>query len=574
MRPGVYLEVAGHAAGGASTESNGARFGTDMLTVEGVPAFTNTAGAFTLGAEYRVGDSQSIVSIDAIQEFNTIQNPKAEYGWRPGSVVNVGIKSGTNTMHGSAYAFGRDAAATDAANPFNPGQGATPALVEQFGATAGGPIVKDKLFWFLGYEGLRTYLSDPFVNSIPADAPLTPTDAQCSARVDACNNLASTVANPVGGTSTGGPYNPIGTKGPNGVVNALSAQLSGITIDPALGCKISPASSTLENLFPFSATGSYQANLNATGPLNNGFIKGDYALSEHHHISGFYYVSKTYQITNDSTGQLEPQWTGDVPSTVQMFTGGWTWTPNSNWVNDVHAGYDYMFAQTASGDSNLFTQGAWPNGYGFNSGVTAAESPLYGGLPEIQITGFSGYLGAGTRTGVRGPDGGASFIDNVSYLRGKHAFKFGFQFMDLVYDNDAYGSGNGTLKFTSLENFLKGTVKSAKLLEGNPYQYARGHWSSVFFQDDYRVSTKINLEPRPAMGISGAAVGTRQRHGHIQSESGLARAASGRFGDASGVQPVLQSLFSADWRGLGCARQWQDSASRRRQPLAGSGTDR
>ena len=123
LRPGVYLEVAGHEPGGASTESNGGRFGTDMLTVEGIPAFTNTAGAFTLGAEYRVGDAQSIVPIDAIQEFNTIQNPKAEYGWRPGSVVNVGIKSGTNSIHGSGFAFGRDASATDAGNFFRtPGQ--------------------------------------------------------------------------------------------------------------------------------------------------------------------------------------------------------------------------------------------------------------------------------------------------------------------------------------------------------------------------------------------------------------------------------------------------------------------
>ncbi len=99
LRPGVYLEVAGHAPGGASTESNGARYGTDLLTVEGVPTFTNTAGAFTLGAEYRVGDAQSpIVPIDAIQEFATMQNPKAEYGFRPGSVVNVGVKSGTKQL--------------------------------------------------------------------------------------------------------------------------------------------------------------------------------------------------------------------------------------------------------------------------------------------------------------------------------------------------------------------------------------------------------------------------------------------------------------------------------------------
>ena len=413
LRPGVYLMVAGHQPGGASTETNGARFGTDLLTVEGLPAFTNTAGALTLGAEYRIGDAQSMVPVDAIQEFNTLQNPKAEYGWRPGSVINVGIKSGTNTIHGSAFAFGRDASATDASNFFTPGQ-VTPATLEQFGATAGGPILKDKLFWFVSYEGLRTLVTNPFVNTIPADVPMSPTNTAFSI-VDACNAIGRANVNP------------------------LSALLAGL---PSGSCTPQPASSTFENLFPFTTNtnlaGNFAANLVTTGPLNNGLIKGDYALSQHHHLSGFFYISKTYQSTNYSNNQLEPQWVGQVPSTIEMYGGSWTWTPNSNWVNDFRAGYDYMFAQTSSGDSNLFTQGSWPNGYGFNSGVTAAESSLYGGLPEIQINSFTGYLGAGTRTGVRGPDGEASFIDNVSYLRGKHSFKFGFQFMDMVYDNDSY----------------------------------------------------------------------------------------------------------------------------------------
>src|SRR6202011_216747 len=63
-------------------------------------------------------DAATIVPIDAIQEFNLEENPKAEYGWRPGAVVNVGIKSGTNSLHGTAYAFGRSDA-FNARNYFN-----------------------------------------------------------------------------------------------------------------------------------------------------------------------------------------------------------------------------------------------------------------------------------------------------------------------------------------------------------------------------------------------------------------------------------------------------------------------
>ena len=465
LRPGVYIMVGGSVPGGASMSTNGGRFGADLLTVEGIPAFTNTSGALTLDVQYRVGDTQSLLPIDAIQEFNTIQNPKAEYGWRPGSVINVGVKSGTNAIHGSAYAFGRDASATDAGNFFStPGTNpVTPATVEQFGATAGGPILKDKLFWFVGYEGLRTTLTNPIVNTIPADVPGLGTTVSM---VDACNAIGRAKVNP------------------------LSAQLAGL---PANSCVPLPASPTFENLFPFSATGNFAPNLVSLGPLNNGLVKVDYAPSQKNHFTGFFYTAKAFQVTNYSNGQLEQQWTGNVPTTVEAYAGSWTWTPNSNWVNDMRAGYDYMFAQTTSGDINLFTQPSWPNGYGFNSGVTAAQGSLYGGLPQIQIGGFSGYLGAGGQSGIRGPDGEASFIDNVSYLRGKHSFKFGFQFMDMVYDNNSLHQAAGQIKFSDLAAFLEGNVRTATLLVGDPYQYVRAHWSSLFFQDDYRVSTRVTL---------------------------------------------------------------------------------
>ena len=113
----------------------------------------------------------------------------------PGSVINVGVKSGTNSLHGTAYAFGRDASATDAANYFStPGvPGVTPATLEQFGATAGGPIIKNKLFFFVGYEGLRVDLGDVAVDSIPtAVAGLGVKESL----VDACNALTSHGANP------------------------------------------------------------------------------------------------------------------------------------------------------------------------------------------------------------------------------------------------------------------------------------------------------------------------------------------------------------------------------------------
>src|SRR5260370_4069031 len=201
LRPGV---VTNPGAGAGSSSTNGRRTGSDLLLVEGLPQIGPSNGTTTLNAVYRTGDANSLVPIDAIQEFNTQQNYKAEYGWREGSGVNLGIKSGTNSMHSSAFAFGPASRPTHHHNHSTPGT-ATNATVEQFGAVAGGAIIKDKLFSFMGYEGLRTTLTDPAVDTIPADVatPSAPGTGRtklitgnCAfSMVDACNGLRAAQIN-------------------------------------------------------------------------------------------------------------------------------------------------------------------------------------------------------------------------------------------------------------------------------------------------------------------------------------------------------------------------------------------
>ena len=109
--------------------------------MEGITTFAQTAGlSGVLNAAYRAGDSSSLLPIDAIQEFNTQQIPKAQDGWKEGSTVSIAMKSGTNSLHGSAYAFGRDASATDATNAFtSPGYGTRGHARTVWRVRAGGP---------------------------------------------------------------------------------------------------------------------------------------------------------------------------------------------------------------------------------------------------------------------------------------------------------------------------------------------------------------------------------------------------------------------------------------------------
>ena len=165
LHPGVVTTPGSGTGNGDFT--NGRKQGDDLFRVEGISTIAQTANlSGVLNGAYRSGDSSSLLPLDAIQEFNTAQSPKAEDGWKEGSVVSIGIKSGTNSIHGSAFAFGRDANATDAANFFT--RTVTDATLEQFGATAGGPVLKDKIFWFGSYEGLRDELHGNAAVTVPA----------------------------------------------------------------------------------------------------------------------------------------------------------------------------------------------------------------------------------------------------------------------------------------------------------------------------------------------------------------------------------------------------------------------
>ena len=207
LRPGVITSVGG-STGSSSTSTNGLRTGSDLLLVDGITSIAQSTGGSLLNQGYRAGDSTSLLPIDAIQEFNTEQNPKAEYGWKAGSVVNLGIKSGTNGLHGTAYAFGRDDA-WDANNEFS---GHTPLELEQYGATAGGRIIKNKIFWFAGYEGLNWTVGTLTSTTIPSDIFLSTDTNNKLSMVNACNFLASQTLIPKGAANTG-PYNPIGVHG-------------------------------------------------------------------------------------------------------------------------------------------------------------------------------------------------------------------------------------------------------------------------------------------------------------------------------------------------------------------------
>jgi TonB-dependent receptor-like protein len=171
-----------------------------------------------------------------------------------------------------------------------------------------------------------------------------------------------------------------------------------------------------------------------------------------------------------------------------MGAGAWTWTPNSNWVNEFRVGYTRFRQPYLSVDANVN-----PVAYGINTGIT---DPRFFGFPRLSISGF-GFILGGNWPKIRGPNGSLQFLDHVSILRGNHAIKFGGE----IVRNNATGfitsNGKSRFRFKSLTQFLQGTLSSSggqtTVEAGDPTRnYSNGQYAA-FLQDDWRFTRRLTL---------------------------------------------------------------------------------
>ena len=470
LRPGVEIYVGG---GGWTQSTNGIRPHDNLYLVEGVNSSDPWMAQSIMNAAMAAGDAGTILPVDAISEFKTEVNPPAQYGWKPGAVVSVGIKSGTNSYHGTAYAYGRSDA-FDARNWFNTDINSNPACasnpvpctktpveLEQFGATFGAPLKKDKIFYFLNFEAQRYNVGNPQTHK----AVPTVLDLQ-----NACLAAGASLA-------------------------PVSAQLAGL--DPATCNPIANESvNGFQGLFPVSTNGTLISGLDSTNRIYTGLAKVDYHINDKNTLSGMYFISPGSGVfVDDAVHQLAPQWLTNQYARSQVGSGGWTWTPNSSWVNEARVGYSHYYQSFLSGDYNDD-----PANYTFNGNTyhlyTGQTNPEYFGFPRIRIHSISAFqLGASWPKTV-GPDGVLQFSDQVSYLRGKHAFKFGGEILRDTSTNNVTDLAKGPIEFADLNSFFTGTAEPF-----NGAGFATGNWLrnmsyegyAAFLQDDWRVTPRITV---------------------------------------------------------------------------------
>jgi hypothetical protein len=437
-------------------------------------------------------DGATIMPIDAIQEFNMEENPKAEYGWMPGAVLNVAVKSGTNTLHGTAYAFGRDNA-LDARNAFNQGPIAGtcdlnpgipavcdkhPAQLEQFGATVGGPIKKDKLFFFGGYEGLRSFVSNAFGEQLPSagsgGGPAFSMPDAITALQNAGDTTLCTTA---------------------GVFNCLSPQSLAI-----FGCTGTPATVGSYTCTGAGGNGAYGIQ-NAPGPNSNSYVsffpnrntsdngvgKLEYRVNDQNLLTSMVFIGH-YTSLGEDHAIVNSNWENDAPVETKTFTEAWIYTPASSVVNDLRFSYNRWSTAILPEDANLFANGT---SYPINTGITST-----GGFPEVFLSGNFGSAGGEVlgswrgRPVENGPNPYYDVQDSVSYLRGKHTFKFGGEYAHIEADADVHDT-RGRINFANLEDLFSGDVTSGSHLVGNPAVKLQMRSTAVFAQDDWRIVPKL-----------------------------------------------------------------------------------
>jgi hypothetical protein len=387
---------------------------------------------------------------DAIQEFRVqTNNYNAEYGRFSSGVVNVLTKSGSNAFHGSAFEFVRNTILN--ANTWgNTTTGTPPLHRNQFGLTFGGPIARDKTFFFASYSGLRQNTST-FLNGATVPTALERT-----------GNFSQSAVKPV---------NPATHAAFPG--NIISAP------DPV-------AMNIINQFIPVANVGTNQWQGFVPSPYNTDEFLGkiDHNLTDHQQLSASYFET--------SGTNTVPAGTGNLPWSRQQFT--WrqheanvsdTWSISGNKINQVWLTYTRNFGGRLNVPQTSLSA--------LGSLQTVQGTPS---LSQITVTNFFSLTQA-----IAGPVAGTNFYsarDTLSYNHGRHALKFGGEIsldkdiQQTLLNNYGVFTFNGTVTKNGLADFELGLPSS--LSQDAPVTgYTNTWYSALFAQDDFRIHPRLTL---------------------------------------------------------------------------------
>jgi len=459
--------------------------GTDMNDAyRNLPAI-NEAGVF--------GTPATILPVESIAEVAVLSNYQAEFGRNSGATVNIVTKSGTNDIHGSVFEFFRNSA-LDARNYFNPKSDSQTAFRNnQFGFSVGGPIIKNKTFWFVNYEGQRERVGLNSVARVPDPAELAA--------------LAATLGQPV-----------------NPVISALLARHPWPTPNHPV-----PLFSTEPNLFVTTP---------ALNDVDSLIGKIDHSFNEHNQITGRYYFGDSDQSFPLAilAGNVLPGYNTVTPTRVQVVSLSYLKIFSSTKVNEARFGYN-RFVQSFFPEDNNFD----PRTIGLNTGVTNSRDF---GLPFIRIRNDpvfgSSIASVGSTLSVpRGRvDTNWQLLDNFSWKLTKHDLKFGYEYRR-TFVNAFFDAGyRSRLDFDSLSEFLKGNLSgSSRSARGDSQRGTFQNSNGGYAQDSFRFNSRLTINAGVRYDYYGVIGEERNRLSNFDPTKGLI------FVGTNG----LDRLYNRDW---------------------------
>ncbi|HEY6122682.1 MAG TPA: hypothetical protein VIV66_22195, partial [Pyrinomonadaceae bacterium] len=397
---------------------------------------------------------------------------EAEYGRNAGAVVNIVTKSGTNDLHGSLFEFFRNNR-LDARNFFNPKPDPETAFRNnQFGGSLGGPIIRNRTFFYFAYEGQRERVG---LNS--------------TARVPDPREIAA----------LGGPTNPV--------------------ITQLLARNPWPAPNRPLPLFDDSGAPNLFVTTRALNDVNSLIGKIDHTFNSKNQFTGRYFYGKSNQSFPLAilAGNVLPGYNTVTPTKVQLISLSYLKIFSNSKVNEARFGYNRF-------DEGFFPedQGFDPNSIGLNTGIAG---PQDFGLPFIRIRndpiGSIASIGATLSVPRARIDTNWQALDNFSWKIRRHDLKFGYEFRR-TFVNAFFDAGyRGRLDFDSLADFLSGTLSGGRSARGDSRRGTFQNSHGGFIQDTFRWRPKMTFNVGLRYDYFGVIDEERHRFSNFDPVRGL-----------------------------------------------------
>jgi hypothetical protein len=405
--------------------------------------------------------------LDAVREFKVLTGTySAEYGRQAGGQIIVTTKSGTNDFHGAAFEFHRNSV-LDARNFFAPRK---PSFRRnQFGGVIGGPLRRDRTFFFAGYEGQRRGQQEAGLATVPTLA---------MRQGDFSELLPTTVIrNPFNNNQ---PFT--GNIIPQAIWNQQGAGL--LALYPA------PNAPGLRNNFVSAGTGRFN--------IDQFSARMDHRISEKDSLFGVYEFADStefFPISNPLCSARDvPGWGCDELQRTQHFALVWTHIFGPRLINEARFGYTRFGFFRLHQDRGVDVV----NKLGIKGLTDAGRTPFNNGAPELQVTGFA-TIGGPTNLPQGRHDNTYHYVENMTFTSGKHTMKWGLDIRRFLFNSFFTSFGRGSFRFDgrytgqSVADMLLGLAFQGDRNLGEPFHNAKTFSSGYYFQDDWKVSPNLTL---------------------------------------------------------------------------------